>query len=111
MAEDARPWDRLTGRERAAIVREWKLFGAQMPARAVPGLASLANAIADARKSLALAKARERYVDAIALSAFKLGLTEAGPIGEGPLPIGLILDDYTLWDTHPSSLLDKIAGR
>ena len=111
MATEPGPWDRLTGHERAVIVREWNLFGTQMPQRAVPGLMSLVSTMVDARSSLALARARERYIDGIVLSAFKLGLTEEGPVGEGPLPVGLRLDDYTLWATHPSKLLDMIAGR
>ena len=111
MTSEPRPWDKLAGPERSALTRQWSLFGAQMPQRAVPGRASLAASLADARQSLALANARERYIAAVALTAFRLGLTEEGPVGEGPLPVGLRLDDRTLWDTHPSKLLDMIAGR
>lgn len=111
----SRPYDRLTGGEKGALVRVWQrlvlLAGRQAP-DGHP--ARLRDLVVNARDAEAFAQARAAYLGLVEQAWFRLAWTMGEPAPDPYLPAHLLVGttlDEVLTELHPGNLLDELAER
>lgn len=124
MNQPIRPWDRLTGPEKAALVRQWNRYAEllitkasvvrsfEQPSPTPLWGVTLTSAAKAASHAVDLAKARESYIRALRDTWFRI--TFGTPMwGKDRVPEylfehGAVLDGV-LWEQHPSNILDDMV--
>ena len=120
-----RPWDRLTGPEKSALVRQWNRYAGLLIKCSATVRSfeqhsptplwgdTLTSATEAAGFAVDLAKARESYLRGLRDTWFRI--TFGTPIwGKDRVPEYLFegnsaVLDGILWEQHPSNLLDDMA--
>jgi hypothetical protein len=119
-----RPWDRLTGPEKAALVRQWNRYATLLIKQAATARSfeqhsptplwgsTLTSATLAASLVVDLAKARESYLRGLRDTWFRLTfgtrLQGQDRVPEYLFEHQAVLDGI-LWEQHPSNLLDDMA--
>ena len=107
-----RLWDRLSGPEKAALVRQWQKFAdlhiKTSEVVSMPG--TLGDAIGGCWLVLALAKARASYVRGIVDAWHRLTFPAKPHWQDVRIPADLYDNDadldHWLWEQHPGNVLD-----